>query len=73
MRQVRTHAESNDLVPLAVLLGFEQIVALVAVNNKQLVPANSVPPFYAHQNYFNHFRPSSFDVQPFSGTAITES
>jgi hypothetical protein len=43
MRRVRRHAESNNLVLLAVLLEFERVVAIVAVNNEQPVPANSAP------------------------------
>jgi hypothetical protein len=38
---VRRHAESNNLVILAVLLEFERFVALIAVNNKQLMRANN--------------------------------
>jgi hypothetical protein len=38
---VRRHAESNNLVILAVLLEFERFVALMAVNNKQLMRANN--------------------------------
>jgi hypothetical protein len=45
MRQVRRHAESNNLVFLAVLLEVERVVALMAVNDKQAVATNS-PPLY---------------------------
>jgi hypothetical protein len=38
---VRRHAESNNLVILAVLLEFKRFVALMAVNNKQLMRANN--------------------------------
>jgi hypothetical protein len=41
MRRVRRHAESNNLVLLAVLLEFERVVTLVAVNNKQTIFSNS--------------------------------
>jgi hypothetical protein len=43
MRRVRRHAESSNLVLLAVLLEFERVVAIVAVNNEQPVPANIAP------------------------------
>jgi hypothetical protein len=42
MRQVRRHAESNNLVLLAVLLEFERVVTLVAVDNKQTILSNSM-------------------------------
>ena len=45
MQQVRRYAESNNLVILAVLLEFERVVALIAVNNKQLISACN-PPLY---------------------------
>jgi hypothetical protein len=38
---VRRHVESDNLVILAVLLEFERFVALMAVNNKQLMRANN--------------------------------
>jgi hypothetical protein len=37
---VQRHADSNNLVLLAVLLECKQVVALIAVNCKQLVGAN---------------------------------
>jgi hypothetical protein len=37
---VQRHADSNNLVLLAVLLECEQVVALIAINCKQLVAAN---------------------------------
>jgi hypothetical protein len=40
---VGRHAESNNLVLLAVLLEFKQVVALIAVNYKQPMCANSMP------------------------------
>jgi hypothetical protein len=40
---VQGHVESNSLILLAVLLECEQLVALVAVNNKQLVSAYNLP------------------------------
>jgi hypothetical protein len=41
MRRVRRHTESNNLVLLTVLLEFEQVVALIAVNKEQLILSNS--------------------------------
>ena len=41
MRQVRRHVESNNLILLAVLLEFEQVVALMAINNKQTIASYS--------------------------------
>jgi hypothetical protein len=41
VQQVRRHAESNNLVLLAVLLEFKQVVALVAINNKQIIASYS--------------------------------
>jgi hypothetical protein len=38
---VRRHAESNNLIILAVLLEINQVVALIAVNNKQTIPSYS--------------------------------
>jgi hypothetical protein len=43
MRQVRRYVESNNFVLLAALLESERVMALVAVSNKQPVPANSAP------------------------------
>jgi hypothetical protein len=40
---VQGHAESNSLILLTVLLECKQLVALVAVNNKQLVSAYNLP------------------------------
>jgi hypothetical protein len=37
---VRRHADSHNLVLLAVLLECEGVIALVAINCKQLVAAN---------------------------------
>jgi hypothetical protein len=37
---VQRHADSNNLILLAILLEFEQVVALIAINCKQLVAAN---------------------------------
>jgi hypothetical protein len=41
VRRVRRHAESNNLVILAVLLEFKRVIALIAINNKQLMYANN--------------------------------
>jgi hypothetical protein len=38
---VRRHAESNNVILLVVLLEFERGVAVIAINYKQLVRANS--------------------------------
>jgi hypothetical protein len=43
MRRVRRHTESDNLVLLAVLLEFERVVALVAINNKQTIASYSPP------------------------------
>jgi hypothetical protein len=43
VQQVGGHAEGNNLVLLAVLLEFERVVALMAVEYKQLVYTNSAP------------------------------
>jgi hypothetical protein len=43
VRQVRRHAEGNNIILLVVLLEFKQVVALVAVNNEQTYCANSTP------------------------------
>jgi hypothetical protein len=40
---MRRHAESDNLVLLAVLLEFERVVALVAIDNKQTILSNSRP------------------------------
>jgi hypothetical protein len=45
MQRVRRHIKSNNLIILAVLLEFEQVIALIAVDNKQLISANNSP-FY---------------------------
>jgi hypothetical protein len=37
---VRRHADSNNLILLIVLLEFKQVIALIAVNCKQLVATN---------------------------------
>jgi hypothetical protein len=42
---VRRHADSNNLVLLTVLLECERVVALIAVNNKELISAYN-PPLY---------------------------
>jgi hypothetical protein len=42
---VRRHAESNNLVILTVLLEFKRVIALIAINNEQLMCANN-PPLY---------------------------
>ena len=36
---MRRHIDSNNLIILIVLLEFERVVALIAVNNKQLISA----------------------------------
>jgi hypothetical protein len=41
VRRVRRHAESDNLVILAVLLEFKRVIALIAINNKQLMCANN--------------------------------
>jgi hypothetical protein len=40
---VQEHTKSNSLVLLIVLLEYKQLIALVAVNNKQLVSAYNLP------------------------------
>jgi hypothetical protein len=40
---VRRHADSNDLVILIVLLEIKRVVALIAVNNEQLIGAYNSP------------------------------
>jgi hypothetical protein len=42
---VRRHADSNNLILLAVLLEYERVVALMAVDNKELISAYN-PPLY---------------------------
>jgi hypothetical protein len=37
---VQRHVDSNNLVLLAVLLEYKQVIALIAVNCKQLVGTN---------------------------------
>jgi hypothetical protein len=39
VRQVRRHTDSNNLVILIVLLEIKRVIALMAVNNKQLIGA----------------------------------
>jgi hypothetical protein len=41
VQRVRRHTESNNLIILAVLLEFKQVIALIAINNKQLIYANN--------------------------------
>jgi hypothetical protein len=38
---VRRYAESNNLVIFVVLLEFKRVVALITVNNKQVVATNN--------------------------------
>jgi hypothetical protein len=45
VRRVERYAESNNLILLIVLLEIKQVVALIAVNNKQLISAYNSP-FY---------------------------
>jgi hypothetical protein len=40
---VQRHVDSNNLVLLAVLLEIKQVVALIAVNNKELISAYNLP------------------------------
>jgi hypothetical protein len=40
---VRRHADSNNLVILIVLLEIKRVIALMAVNNKQLIGAYNSP------------------------------
>jgi hypothetical protein len=40
---VRRHAEGDNLVILTVLLEIERVVALMAINNEQLMCANNPP------------------------------
>jgi hypothetical protein len=43
VRRVGRHAESNNLVLLTVLLEIKRVVALIAVDNKQLISAYNSP------------------------------
>jgi hypothetical protein len=40
---VRRHADSNNLILLIVLLEYERVVALIAVDNKELISAYNPP------------------------------
>jgi hypothetical protein len=40
---VQRHVDSNNLILLAVLLEIKQVVALIAVNNKELISAYNPP------------------------------
>lgn len=40
---MRMHAESNNVVVLAVLLNLERVLALVAVDNEQPILSNTTP------------------------------
>jgi hypothetical protein len=42
---VQRHADSNNLILFAVLLEYKQVIALIAVNNKELISAYN-PPLY---------------------------
>jgi hypothetical protein len=42
---VQRHIDSNNLILLTVLLEIKQVVALIAVNNKELISAYN-PPLY---------------------------
>jgi hypothetical protein len=42
---VQRHADSNNLILLIVLLECERVIALIAVNNKELISAYN-PPLY---------------------------
>jgi hypothetical protein len=42
---VRKHTDSNNLILLIVLLEYERVMALIAVNNKELISAYN-PPLY---------------------------
>jgi hypothetical protein len=42
VRRVRRHVESNNIILLVVLLEFKRGVAIIAINYKQLVRANSI-------------------------------
>jgi hypothetical protein len=43
VQQVERHAESDNLVLLTVLLEIKQVVALIAVDNEQLISAYNSP------------------------------
>jgi hypothetical protein len=45
VRQVERHVESDNLILLTVLLEIKQVIALIAVDNKQLISAYNSP-FY---------------------------
>jgi hypothetical protein len=40
---VQRHVDSNNLVLLAVLLEYKQVIALIAINNKELISAYNPP------------------------------
>jgi hypothetical protein len=40
---VQRYADSNNLILLAVLLEIKQVVALIAINNKELISAYNSP------------------------------
>jgi hypothetical protein len=42
---VRRHIDSNNLILLIVLLEYKRVIALIAVNNKELISAYN-PPLY---------------------------
>jgi hypothetical protein len=42
---VQRHIDSNNLILLTVLLEIKQVIALIAVNNKELISAYN-PPLY---------------------------
>jgi hypothetical protein len=43
MRRVRRYIESNNLVLLIVLLEFKRVIALIAINNEQIIASYSPP------------------------------
>jgi hypothetical protein len=43
MQQVERYIKSNNLILLIVLLEIKQVIALIAVNNKQLISAYNSP------------------------------
>jgi hypothetical protein len=43
MQQVKRYIESNNLILLVVLLEFKQVIALIAINNKQIIAFYSPP------------------------------
>jgi hypothetical protein len=45
VRRVGRHAESNNLILLIVLLEIKRVIALIAVDNKQLISVYNSP-FY---------------------------